>query len=72
MKGQVEMQAGPDAPRRFALPSCPQCNDFLFAPAASEYVSRSRVRHVWSCDDCGHEFSTFVSLSFRRPRPQLS
>jgi RNase P subunit RPR2 len=72
MKGQAEMQAGPGAPRRFAPPLCPQCNDLLFAPAASEYVSRSHVRHVWSCDDCGHEFSTSVSLSFRRPREPLS
>jgi len=72
MKAQAEMQSGPAAPRRFALPLCPQCNDLLFAPAASEYVSRSRVRHVWSCDDCCHEFSTSVSLSFRRPREPLS
>jgi RNase P subunit RPR2 len=71
MKGQADMQAGPDAPRRFALPLCPQCNDLLFAPAASEYVNRSRVRHVWSCDDCGHEFSTSVRLSFRRARQPL-
>ena len=72
MKAQAETQAGPDAPRRFTPPLCPQCNDLLFAPAASEYVSRSHVRHVWSCDDCGHEFSTSVSLSFRGSRQPLS
>ena len=72
MKGQAEMQAGAGAPRRFALPSCPQCNDLLFASAGAEFVSKSRVRHVWSCDACGHEFATSVQLSFIRARRPLS
>jgi transcription elongation factor Elf1 len=72
MKGQAVMQAGVDAPRRLALPSCPQCNDLLFASAAAEFVSKSRVRHVWSCDACGHEFATSVRLSFGRARQPLS
>jgi RNase P subunit RPR2 len=72
MKGHAEVQTASEAPRRLALPSCPQCHDLLFASAASEYVSRSRVRHLWSCDECGHEFSTSVQLSFRRARRPLS
>ena len=72
MKGQAETQVGADAARRFALPSCPQCNDLLFASAAAEFVSKSRVRHVWSCDACGHEFATSVQLSFNRIRRPLS
>jgi transcription elongation factor Elf1 len=72
MKGQAEVQAGAGAPRRFALPSCPQCNDLLFASAGAEFVSKSRVRHVWSCDACGHEFATSVQLSFIRARRPLS
>jgi ribosomal protein L37AE/L43A len=34
----------------------------LFAATASEHVSETHVRHVWSCESCGHEFSTFVDL----------
>jgi hypothetical protein len=72
MAGQAETHTGAVAWRRFSLPSCPSCNDLLFAPAASEFVSTSRVRHVWSCDACGHEFSTSVQLSFRKRGRSLS
>jgi transcription elongation factor Elf1 len=71
MNGQAELQTGP-APRRLALPYCPRCNDLQFAPAASEFVSTSHVRHQWSCEACGHEFSTSVRLSFSRIRCSLS
>ena len=72
MAGQAETHTGAVACRRFPLPSCPNCDDLLFAPAASEFVSKSRVRHVWSCDACGHEFATSVQLSFNRIRRPLS
>jgi ribosomal protein L37AE/L43A len=36
----------------------------LFAATASEHVSEKSVRHLWSCDSCGHEFSTSVDLPF--------
>jgi ribosomal protein L37AE/L43A len=44
----------------------------LFASAGAEFVSKSRVRHVWSCDACGHEFATSVQLSFNRAGRPLS
>jgi ribosomal protein L37AE/L43A len=62
MTGQAETHYTTVASRRIALPSCPNCNDLVFAPTASEFVSRNRVRHVWSCEACGHEFSTSVRL----------
>jgi hypothetical protein len=72
MTGHAETHTGSVASRCFALPACPNCNDLLFAPAASEFVSKSRVRHIWSCDACGHEFSTSVQLSFQRSGRSLS
>ena len=66
MSGQTEMQSAPAASRRVALPCCPRCDDVMFASTAAEFVSQSRVRHQWSCESCGHEFSTSVQLSFRR------
>jgi ribosomal protein L37AE/L43A len=72
MARQAETHAMSVASRRIAPPSCPNCNDLLFAPAASEFVTENRVRHIWSCDACGHEFSTSVRLSFRCSDPSLS
>jgi ribosomal protein L37AE/L43A len=72
MAGQAETHTATVASQRIALPSCPNCDDLLFAPAASEFVSKSRVRHTWSCDACGHEFSTSVRLSFARRVRALS
>jgi uncharacterized protein with PIN domain len=48
--------------RRPAFPTCPGCNDGLIAAAASEHVSEKQVRHLWSCDSCGHAFVTSVRL----------
>jgi uncharacterized protein with PIN domain len=62
MIGQAETHTSSVASRRIDLPACPKCNDLVFAPAASEFVSRSHVRHFWCCETCGHEFSTSVKL----------
>jgi transcription elongation factor Elf1 len=64
MKAQAAMPVAGSQPRRLAVPACPRCNDVLFAATASEHVSEKHVRHVWSCDSCGHEFSTLVGLPF--------
>jgi transcription elongation factor Elf1 len=69
MKAQAAMRVVGPSPRRIACPICPRCNDLLFAAMASEHVSEKHVRHVWSCDSCGHEFATSVRLSFQRAEP---
>jgi ribosomal protein L37AE/L43A len=43
--------------------ACAQCGEALVASTWSEYVSRHRVRHLWSCDACGYEFETTVYLA---------
>jgi len=72
MAGHAETHTVPVASRRLALPSCPKCNDLLFAPAASEFISKTQVRHAWSCDACGHQFTTSVRLFLDRPVRALS
>jgi hypothetical protein len=60
---------------RAPLPSCPVCNDLLFAPTASTHVSERKVRHLWACENCGHGFVTSVRLPFARQSalaPRLS
>ncbi len=39
---------------------CAQCDARLIAPAWSEYISATHVRHLWNCDDCGYTFETLV------------
>ena len=51
----------------FALPCCPQCGDTVLAPESSEHLSEQNVRHIWSCEACGHGFTTCVDV-FRAPR----
>ena len=68
MNAQPALRVSPVQPRRFALPSCPKCDDLLLAPAASEYVSERHVRHQWSCEACGHAFITSARFPFRRVR----
>jgi hypothetical protein len=50
-------------PEHFAVRpvlACAQCGDRLLAPEWSEYLDRSRVRHLWACEACGYEFETLV------------
>jgi hypothetical protein len=34
----------------------------MVAPALSQHVNHDLVRHLWSCESCGHEFRTTVEL----------
>jgi RNase P subunit RPR2 len=42
--------------------ACSECNDLLVAPKSSAYVSNHEIRHVWSCESCGHEIEMAVNL----------
>ncbi len=41
---------------------CVQCGDVLIAPESSEHVTERHIRHLWSCEACGHDFETPVYL----------
>jgi RNase P subunit RPR2 len=49
--------------QRFGGSFCPKCKEMLLAPMISEYVSEALVRHLWTCDVCGHEFQASVRLT---------
>lgn len=53
-------------PRPLGMRACPRCCQLIVAPDASEFVSEEKVRHVWSCDSCGHEFATSVRPKIRQ------
>jgi uncharacterized protein with PIN domain len=63
---QTKKQSAALQRRQFGQLRCPNCDDMLLAPAASEYVNECEVRHFWSCEECGHEFTTAVGLRIRR------
>ena len=48
--------------RYFARPRCPRCGETQYAPERSEFVGEGVIQHAWSCDACGHEFSTTVEF----------
>ena len=43
-------------------PKCPSCSSTLLMAAESAFNLNGRIRHTWSCDDCGHEFVTSVRV----------
>lgn len=43
-------------------PRCPQCTEQQFASDASVHVNDNDIRHWWSCESCGHQFMTTVTL----------
>jgi transcription elongation factor Elf1 len=56
--------SGP-SPRELARPNCPRCGGVLLVAEVSEFDTKGRIRHSWSCDDCGHEFQTSIRLRVR-------
>ena len=65
MNTRIRMR-GSAAVRRVARPHCPHCDDMLVAPAVSVHVHQDDIRHWWSCDACGHEFMTSVTVASMR------
>jgi hypothetical protein len=52
------------APKSFGRP-CAQCGGDIIAPEWSEYLSNGHVRHIWTCESCGHGFED--SIYFAAP-----
>jgi hypothetical protein len=41
---------------------CTECSELLIAPKWSAHVSEEKVRHFWSCDNCGREIEMLVDV----------
>ncbi len=48
--------------RNFGRPECPKCGSTLLVAEKSEFNLKGGIRHAWSCDECGHQFATAISL----------
>ena len=62
MRTEASVDVVRSAARRLVFPACPRCRDVLIAAAASMHVNEKHVRHLWSCDSCGHTFVTTVRI----------
>jgi hypothetical protein len=48
--------------KELGRPKCPRCAGILLVAEESEFNFNGRIRHAWSCDDCGNEFVTSIKL----------
>jgi hypothetical protein len=72
MKAYAVARTASPSVRPVVRPSCPHCRDILFAATVSVHVSDNDIRHWWSCDTCGHQFMTTVSLARETERLALA
>jgi predicted RNA-binding Zn-ribbon protein involved in translation (DUF1610 family) len=47
---------------RSQRPKCPDCGGIVLVADNARFNLAGRIDHVWSCDDCGNEFVTSISL----------
>ena len=50
------------ATQDFGRPKCPRCGAILLMAEQSAFNLTGRIRNIWSCDDCAHEFVTSIRL----------
>jgi hypothetical protein len=65
MTVQIAFQAPGDADRIRPdrnRPKCPRCGSIALVAARSAFNPNGRIRHTWSCDDCGNEFVTSIRV----------
>lgn len=46
----------------FSRPNCPRCGTMLLVAEQSAFSQNGCIHHAWSCDDCGNEFVTSISV----------
>ena len=46
----------------FGRPKCPLCGNVPFVAEETQFNLKGRIRHSWSCDECGHVFATSIVL----------
>jgi ribosomal protein S27AE len=53
-------------------PKCPHCGATVLMAERAAFNPDGRIRHTWSCDDCGHEFVTSIAIHGRQPRRSIA
>lgn len=63
MDGWNVQVASPGArPDGFGRPNCPRCGSVVHLAERSAFNPNGRIRHSWTCDQCGEEFATSISV----------
>ena len=52
----------PTTGMEFNRPNCPHCGTVQLVAEQSAFSLTGRIRHTWSCDDCGNAFVTSVDV----------
>jgi transposase-like protein len=47
---------------QLSRPNCPQCGSILLIAERSAFNPDGHIRHSWSCDGCGEQFTTSVKV----------
>jgi ribosomal protein S27AE len=60
----MDIQTACRTPSREDLrrPKCPDCGSVLFVAEHSAFNADGGIRHRWSCDECGNEFVTSITV----------
>jgi transposase-like protein len=60
----LNVQVARPAPRldAFGRPNCPRCGSAVHLAERSAFNLNGRIRHSWTCDACGEEFATSISV----------
>jgi ribosomal protein S27AE len=60
----MDIQAAYRAPSAtdFSPPNCPFCGATVLMAEKSAFNPCGRIRHTWSCDDCGEIFETSIRV----------
>jgi ribosomal protein S27AE len=43
--------------------ACPKCGERLIAAEWSDHVTERCIRSLWTCESCGYQFATSVTLT---------
>jgi hypothetical protein len=66
----MNIQTAHRAPSKADLtrPRCPRCAAMALIAEFAAFNPDGCIRHTWSCDDCGHEFVTWMTLRGHSPK----
>jgi hypothetical protein len=67
MENDAAFEASVTRVSLFGRQHCPTCSYQLIAPDESHHLSDHLIRHVWSCEECGTGFATWVKLRHAVP-----
>jgi DNA-directed RNA polymerase subunit RPC12/RpoP len=63
----IQTAFAPRSETDLARSRCPRCGSIVLMAERAAFNPDGRIRHSWSCDDCGHEFVTSMRMREHEP-----